>query len=416
MYVSYPYLDKTGLTNFWGKIKNKFVAKDGDKVLSDNNFSDELYTKLNGMDSVNFIGDSSKFLQGDGTWGTPSTSVDDIPHADYGTYGVVKYASDDDVTNYLSSGFHSKEEVLSQTNISGIRTNDSYNYGVSVNDARIVNGIVCIKCTVNAIRSVQFDRDEGRSIIYIPGEYSPSKYFEKDGKSTQLSLFNCGVDSSTYGDKGFYFYAEFETNYSLINLYRNSSSSGYLTMTKGSSVAMSDYICYPYNGSYTPPSITEGSQSIDGTEPIQIRQYSILKSQPAASKCRYQISKTQIGNAAEITSKGYGNFTRALKYESANNSGFYIECNHVLIFPISGTLTINFDYFKAINNSYGSHICIFINNELMDIITVANSTAHSQLSYEVLAGESLFILGMSAANYHYVNDETTIQNLTITLE
>ena len=414
--MSYPYLDKTGLTNLWEKIKSKFVAKDGDKVLSDNNFSDELYTKLNGMDSVNFIGDSSKFLQGDGTWGTPSASVDDIPHADYGTYGVVKYASDEDVADYLSYGFHSKEEVLSQTSISGIRVNDSYNFGISVDDARIVNGIVCIKCTVNATRSVSMDRGDSRPIIYIPGEYSPSKYLKKDGLTASFNLFNCGITSSAYGNNGLCFYADFEDARTLINLYRNSSSSGYMYINKGSSIAMSDYICYPYKGSYSPPSITEGSQSIDGTEPIQIRQYSIIKSQPTASECRYQISEVQIGNAVTYTSTGYGNFTRALKYESANNSGFYIECNHVLIFPISGTLTINFDYFKSLSNSYSSTICIFINNELMDMMRVADSTAHSQLSYEVLAGESLFILGTNDTSSHYTSDTTTIQNLTITLE
>lgn len=49
----YNYLDKTGLTNLWAKIKEKFVVKelktDSDseyKVLSDNNLTDELKQKI----------------------------------------------------------------------------------------------------------------------------------------------------------------------------------------------------------------------------------------------------------------------------------------------------------------------------------------------------------------------------------
>ena len=33
------YLDKTGLAYFWDKIKSAFVAKDGNKVLSDQNYT-----------------------------------------------------------------------------------------------------------------------------------------------------------------------------------------------------------------------------------------------------------------------------------------------------------------------------------------------------------------------------------------
>ena len=59
MPAPYNYLDKTGLTNLWTKIKEKFVVKelktDSDseyKVLSDNNLTDELKQKiLNAGDS-----------------------------------------------------------------------------------------------------------------------------------------------------------------------------------------------------------------------------------------------------------------------------------------------------------------------------------------------------------------------------
>ena len=53
MAAPYNYLDKTGLTNLWTKIKAKFVVKelktDSDseyKVLSDNNLTDELKQKI----------------------------------------------------------------------------------------------------------------------------------------------------------------------------------------------------------------------------------------------------------------------------------------------------------------------------------------------------------------------------------
>lgn len=46
---AYTYLDKVGLTNVWNKIKSEFVAKDGDKMLSDNNFTDDLKSKLEGL-------------------------------------------------------------------------------------------------------------------------------------------------------------------------------------------------------------------------------------------------------------------------------------------------------------------------------------------------------------------------------
>ena len=53
MPAPYNYLDKTGLTNLWAKIKEKFVVKEFKtdseseyKVLSDNNLTDELKQKI----------------------------------------------------------------------------------------------------------------------------------------------------------------------------------------------------------------------------------------------------------------------------------------------------------------------------------------------------------------------------------
>lgn len=45
------YLDDNGLLYFWQKIKNAFVAKDGNKVLSDENYSSAEKTKLAGIET-----------------------------------------------------------------------------------------------------------------------------------------------------------------------------------------------------------------------------------------------------------------------------------------------------------------------------------------------------------------------------
>lgn len=44
--MSKDYLNKVGLQRLWSKVKEKFVAKDGNKVLSDNNFTSEYKSKL----------------------------------------------------------------------------------------------------------------------------------------------------------------------------------------------------------------------------------------------------------------------------------------------------------------------------------------------------------------------------------
>ena len=45
------YLDNNGLLYVWQKIKGGFVAKDGSKVLSDNNYTTEEKNKLSGIES-----------------------------------------------------------------------------------------------------------------------------------------------------------------------------------------------------------------------------------------------------------------------------------------------------------------------------------------------------------------------------
>ena len=55
--ASYNYINNTGLQYFWVKIKEKFVMKDGDKVLSDNNLTDELLEKINNAGASDFSGE-----------------------------------------------------------------------------------------------------------------------------------------------------------------------------------------------------------------------------------------------------------------------------------------------------------------------------------------------------------------------
>lgn len=43
------YLNETGLSYFWGKLKAYFVAQEAGKGLSTNDFTDALLTKLNGI-------------------------------------------------------------------------------------------------------------------------------------------------------------------------------------------------------------------------------------------------------------------------------------------------------------------------------------------------------------------------------
>lgn len=67
--MAYNYLDKTGLTKLWGKIKDKFVVKEHKtgsdseyKVLSDNNLTDELKQKILNAGSSSFDGQYTSLI------------------------------------------------------------------------------------------------------------------------------------------------------------------------------------------------------------------------------------------------------------------------------------------------------------------------------------------------------------------
>ena len=61
--MAYNYLNKTGLTKLWAKIKDKFVVKEHKtgpdseyKVLSDNNLTDALVEKIMSAGDSSFDG------------------------------------------------------------------------------------------------------------------------------------------------------------------------------------------------------------------------------------------------------------------------------------------------------------------------------------------------------------------------
>ena len=124
MPAPYNYLDKTGLTNLWTKIKEKFVVKefktDSDseyKVLSDNNLTDELKQKI--LDA----GDSSFDGQYTSLTGKPSIEGHELASGNQ-TAASLGLATPSDITTATtdmatqtwvgSQGFAKTSEVTSQ--------------------------------------------------------------------------------------------------------------------------------------------------------------------------------------------------------------------------------------------------------------------------------------------------------------
>lgn len=120
------YLNDTGLTYLWGRIKALFVAKDGNKVLSDNNYTTAEKNKLAGIAAgaqVNVI----ETVKVNNTALTPSSKAVDITVpttvaqlSDAGDYA--KKADISDVYKYKGS-------VADAASLpsSGQKTGDIYN-------------------------------------------------------------------------------------------------------------------------------------------------------------------------------------------------------------------------------------------------------------------------------------------------
>ena len=117
------YLDKDGLLYLWTQIKGKFVGKDGDKVLSDNNFTDELKTKLEGIEN-----NANKYT---------------LPKATSDTLGGVKVGSGlesaDDGTISVKSG--GKADSVDWSGVQGKPTTIA---GYGITDAKISDKTITI--------------------------------------------------------------------------------------------------------------------------------------------------------------------------------------------------------------------------------------------------------------------------------
>ena len=414
MHVSYPYLDKTGLTNLWGKIKSKFVAKDGDKVLSDNNFNDDLYTKLTNMDSVSFNDDATTFLKGDGSWGTPSVSVDDMPKADYGTYGVVKYASDENIRSYFNVGY-SRDDVVVSEPITLSSTNTSA-YTVDNSDCRMVNGWVFLKPKIRIVRTTTFGDTSLVPICTIPSKYRAMVSGET-GSRLQNLMSRIKVNNVLYPES----YATLDTTYNSQteeDIYVNANPRD-IRVTQGDLVEFEYCIAYPWGGSYAPPNLTNPVSVIDGTESIQLRQYSLLNSMDVSNinKCTYTIPETLIGNFYNFTNSDIPySGTNLMKFYEEHNKGFYIESGGALICPKAGTLNISFGCQENGTNGYTTAVSIYINNEVMDFFTTNTGAINVNVSYEILAGDAIYIVQTEGYDSVWWGVYLSITNLSITLE
>lgn len=132
------YLDNDGLLYFWQKVVNRFVSKDGSKVLSDNNYTTEEKTKLSGIETgaeVNEI-DSIKV---NGTLQTITNKTVDITMP----------TKTSDLTN--DSGFITDytetDPVFSASASAGITSNDISNWNgkaevsdIPTNNNQLTNG------------------------------------------------------------------------------------------------------------------------------------------------------------------------------------------------------------------------------------------------------------------------------------
>jgi Cu/Ag efflux protein CusF len=78
------YLNETGLSYFWGKLKAYFVAQEAGKGLSTNDFTDVLKTKLEGVET----GAQVNILEGVQVNGTDLTITDKKVNVDLSNYAT----------------------------------------------------------------------------------------------------------------------------------------------------------------------------------------------------------------------------------------------------------------------------------------------------------------------------------------
>ena len=95
------FLDKNGLLYFWEKILNAFVKKDGNKVLSDNNYTTEEKNKLAELKQA-YVGEEEPTDESVVVWIKPSETASEIPTKTSDLINDSKFVTETDVNNAIS--------------------------------------------------------------------------------------------------------------------------------------------------------------------------------------------------------------------------------------------------------------------------------------------------------------------------
>lgn len=408
--MAFDYMDKAGLSALWSKIKNRFVEKSEGKGLSDNNFTDELYNKLNSMDSVSFNDDASTFLKGDGTWGTPTISSDSIPHADYGTYGTVKYASDENIRSYFNVGYAESDVVVSNP-ITLSSSNTSQN-SVESTDCDMVNGWVLLKPRIVVSRRSTLSTSSISPWCVIPDE---DRFIVQGETGSRVFIAMTRVKINDVLKPKIFAVLDDSLSDSMIYIHNETGSN--VGLASGDIITFESYISYPWGGTYTPPNLTAPESVIDGTEAIQLRQYPLLNSMDVSGVFEYSIPQTLIGNFYNYTDQSIPySGTHLMSFYEENNKGFYIPNEGTLVCPTAGTLSVSFNCKEDGSNGHYTTVSIYINNEVADFFDTGSTTTNVNVSYEVLAGDAIRIVQTEGDNSVWWGVRILISNLKITLE
>lgn len=132
------YLDNDGLLYFWQKIVNKFVAKDGSKVLSDNNYTTDEKNKLAGIETGAEVNDID-VIKVNGASQTITNKTVDI--------AVPTKVSDLTNDSGFITDYTETDPVFSASASAGITSNDISNWNgkaevsdIPTNNNQLTNG------------------------------------------------------------------------------------------------------------------------------------------------------------------------------------------------------------------------------------------------------------------------------------
>ena len=114
------YLDYSGLQHLVGLIKNRFIQKDGSKMLSDNNYSDIEKTKLTGIQEGAEKNDIIQ-IKKNGSIITPVNRVVDVnvPVKVSDLTNDSKFQTLTDVQSLIVNAQHMKKEIVTELPTTG---------------------------------------------------------------------------------------------------------------------------------------------------------------------------------------------------------------------------------------------------------------------------------------------------------